>query len=257
VTGGVGVGWLPFGTNFVGDGFTGSAGQTQFGMDFVSLAFLNEMSYGGWSRRMAQFQQNQGTPQQAGPQFGLLPGSDFAALANAFFELYARLRNNEISRRCQEEVIDRLTPIGFSLDGFVSYLERGAAFYNGETSQAPIAGTITTQQAANAGFGAGATVASVFARETVVNGQTRRFEALTSITSPSLLMFFRPGTIDTSRGGNNRSNFGRLFHEGLHGYGGSTGGTSLFDQDLEQAFYGNRRGRPSSDFTDYIGQRCF
>ena len=173
------------------------------------------------------------------------------ALSNALFEVYARLRNNEFSEDCQENVIDRLTPLGFNLNDFVSYLERGAAFYNGTTSQAPAAGTVTTLQAANAGYGQGATVADVFAN----NANRRQTNALTSITSRSLLIFIRPGTLNVSQGGNNGDNFGLLFHEALHGYGGSRGGTSFFDADLQDAF-GLSHGA-SQNISDYIQEHCF
>jgi hypothetical protein len=77
--------------------------------------------------------------------------------------------------------------------------------------------------------------------------------AMTSITSPTLLIFFRPDTIDLRNGGVNGRNLSLLFHEALHGYGGSLGGTSFFDGDLRRAFNLGQNG----DISEHIRKNCF
>jgi hypothetical protein len=191
--------------------------------------------------------QQRAAPPQADP----LPAREGAAVSNALAALIKAL-SGKIGKNCQKNVIDKLAQkYGFGLSDFVSYLGKGANFYNGLTSQAPVAGTITTPQAANAGFGRGATIASVF-NNTSSGLQTN---ALTSITSPTLLVFLRPNAISRSRGGVNDDNLGLLFHEGLHGYGGTQGGTSYFDQDLTSTF--GLKGKDSGSISDHISRNCF
>lgn len=162
-----------------------------------------------------------------------------------------------ISEDCQKNVIDKLAEkLGFEVAIFVNtYLSKGASFFNGLTSNAPIAGTVITAQAFRSGFGGsnpiwyGRTVAQHF--NNAPSGI--QVNALTSITSPTLLVFVRPGTIDLSSGGSNGRNLSLLFHEALHGYGGSLGGTTYNDQDLRETFGIGASGNISA----YIKQHCF
>lgn len=47
-----------------------------------------------------------------------------------------------------------------------------------------------------------------------------------------------------------------LFHEALHGFGGTVGGTSYFDADIQAAF-GIDVGKASENITKYIRENCF
>jgi RHS repeat-associated protein len=188
------------------------------------------------------------------PSDGLadLPPSQGTAILNAFNALWYDLGN--LSSDCLKHVIQPLTKsLGFNLGAFVTYLGHGADFYNGLGSNALIAGTVTTAQAANnSPFFPGETIAQAF--NTISGGQ--QTVALTSIMSPTLEVFLNPKFINRSNKGVNGQNLALLFHEALHGYGGSLGGTSYFDADLRSAF-GLPAGCPSSQISDYIQKHCF
>lgn len=164
------------------------------------------------------------------------------------------LRTLVPSKKCKKKVIDELNNNqGFLWTDFQKYLAGPAYFYDGTQSQAPIAGTVYHPQAARAytytlGLPANATVAQVFAQK---RGQTM-IAALTSIVARSLTVFFRPSRI----GGNAKDNAALLFHEALHGYGGTLGGTSYFDSDIQAAFFGTSGG-VSHNITTHIRRNCF
>jgi len=175
------------------------------------------------------------------------------AITNAFSGLATLLQTP--SQKCQTNVIDKLknSPLNFDLNSFLGYLANGAQFFDGTQSDASIAGTITSAQAAaNAPFAPCTTVSCLFAR----TNENRRVNALTSITSGTLLVFLRPDAISTDNSGLNSQNYSLLFHEALHGYGGSLGGTSYFDSDIMQAL-GISNTQPSSAISAYIKQNCF
>lgn len=100
-------------------------------------------------------------------------------------------------------------------------------------------------------YGPGATVAGVFN-----DTSSTKTNAMTSITSLTLLAFLRPGRVSTSKSGVNGGNLALLFHESLHGFGGSLGGSSYFDQDLKSTF-GLKSGKGSDDITKHIKKNCF
>jgi hypothetical protein len=175
------------------------------------------------------------------------------AIRNANVQLLRDLNFGNISDKCRENVIDKLSEAfpDFDKGEFVRYLiaSGNEGLQDGTTSQARYAGTITTEQAANAaGYGT-STIADVFR-------SNRGLNAVTSITAPYFTAFFRPNTIDTSNRGNNSQNKALLFHEALHGYGGTRGGTSYFDSDLQSAF-GITVQPVSSNITQYIKDNCF
>lgn len=164
-----------------------------------------------------------------------------------------RLKNLKISEKCQKNVIDKLEKyLGFSFKDFQSFLAKGTEFYDGTKSTATVAGNVTLQLPADVKYGRGATVASVFNSDDA----NKQVNALTSITSPTLKAYFRPSSIS----GNSRSAAALLFHEALHGFGGTKGGTSYFDQDIQQALFGKNSekvGEASSNISDYIKKHCF
>jgi hypothetical protein len=55
------------------------------------------------------------------------------------------------------------TTARFHVRDFLSFLNKGANFYNGEASAAPVAGNIGTLAWSNASYGQGATLSGVFA----------------------------------------------------------------------------------------------
>jgi hypothetical protein len=151
---------------------------------------------------------------------------------------------------CYTQVISRLSAIeGFDVGKFTNYLRMGGTFYNGTQSQLAVAGNVTSPAAAVAAYGKGATVATVFRA-----GATN---AVTSITAPTLTVFLDPQAI---RGRSAGGLLSFLFHEALHGYGGTLGGTSFFDHDIQVALFGKdspKVGAPSINITKFIEDHCF
>ncbi len=156
-----------------------------------------------------------------------------------------------ISEDCQKNVIDRLSndsTLKFDIEKFRAFIANGAQFYDGTQSNALYAGTITTASAALAnGIAAGTTVAQRFANTPGVNAET-------SILSSSLVIFFRPNSISNSSQSQNMS---LLFHEALHGFGGSLGGTSYFDSELQRALRLTVDPNNTRNITDHIRNNCF
>jgi RHS repeat-associated protein len=146
-----------------------------------------------------------------------------------------------VSEDCQKNVIDKLKGIGFDLKGFINFLGNNPQFYNGLTSQALAAGTVSPKQPADILYGPGATIARIFN----ASGNTRP-NALTSITSPTFLSFFRPDAI----GGSGSGTQSLLFHEGIHGF------TGKVDADIQNAL-GINETSVSQNITAYIKRHCF
>jgi RHS repeat-associated protein len=146
-----------------------------------------------------------------------------------------------VSQGCQENVIDKLKGIGFNLNGFINFLGNNPRFYNGVTSTAPVAGTVSPKQPADLLYGPGATIADVFKG----SGNTRP-NALTSITSATFLSFLRPDAI-TGSGIDTQS---LVWHEGIHGF------TRKVDADVQNAL-GIKETPVSRNITDYIKKHCF
>jgi hypothetical protein len=189
-------------------------------------------------------------PSTDGGDGAMLPPNKGRALANAMVGLITQLENP--SDNCLKRVISPLKLLGFELNDFRDFLTQGAYFFDGPNSHVPYSGNITYPQAARIKVGPYGTVADAFA--TVENNQ--RVTALTSITTSALTTYFTASAISMRHGGNNKSNKALLFHEGLHGYGGTLGGTSFFDDDLKDTF-GIKPDRPSSDITNFIKKHCF
>lgn len=177
-----------------------------------------------------------GSPQNLAP----LPDKQNNNLIKATNSLATKLAAG-VSKDCQKNVIDKLKSIGFDLNGFISFLGNNPQFYNGLTSQAPAAGTVSPKQPADILYGPGATIADVFKG----SGNTRP-NALTSITSPTFLSFFRPNAIDGSGDGPQSL----LFHEGIHGF------TGKVDADIQNAL-GIKETPVSQNITDHIRKHCF
>ena len=81
-------------------------------------------------------------------------------LDNARAKLHFTLEEG-ISEDCQKNVLDKIP--GLHVRDFLSFLNKGANFYNGEASAAPVAGNIGTLAWSNASYGQGATLSGVFA----------------------------------------------------------------------------------------------
>jgi RHS repeat-associated protein len=175
-------------------------------------------------------------PQNLAP----LPDKQNTNLIKAASALASRLAAG-VSEDCQKNVIDKLKSIGFDLKGFISFLGNDPRFYNGLTSQALAAGTVSPKQPADLLYGPGATIADVFK-----GSGTSRPNALTSITSRTFLSFFRPDAINGSGAGTQ----GTLFHEGIHGF------TGKVDADIQNAL-GIKETPVSQNITDYIRKHCF
>lgn len=139
----------------------------------------------------------------------------------------------------------------FDYGAFARYLHNSglSGLKDGTTSQLPIAGTVTTPQAAAILFPGATTVADAFRLNSGLN-------AVTSVLSSTLTTFFRPGALSTSNNGVNGRNQSLILHEALHGFGGSLGGTSYFDDQLQKAF-GIPVQADSSNITTYIKDNCF
>jgi RHS repeat-associated protein len=231
-----------------------SAGSSQGSISVTGAASIGAFGQGHIGELLAG---SEGSTRR-GPQpplFDPLDAKDAAAMEAANNSLMNYLLSG-VSEDCQKNVIDKLAQkLGFEAVAFVNYLRLGVTFFNGLTSTAAIAGTITSARAFRAGFGGsnpiwyGRTVAEHFNNPP----SGLQVNAVTSITSPTLLVFVRPGALELSLGGDNARNLSLLFHEGLHGYGGTQGGTTYHDQDLRDAFGIGSAG----DISAYIKQHCF
>lgn len=177
-----------------------------------------------------------------------LPTDKSSALDNALRELIFRLNWEQVSPDCKTNVLEKLAANGFNLGAFVNFLSSNYEFYNGVTSHALAAGTIHPERTANILWGAGTTIATIFAS----TAGSQRTSALTSITSTYFLAFFNPGDISTDTRGINGRNMALLFHEGLHGFGART--NSFYDQDVMSIF--GLTG-VSGGISDYIQRHCF
>jgi hypothetical protein len=184
-----------------------------------------------------------------------LPSRQAGAIETAFENLAGLLLNQ--GERCNQNVLGKLqTAFGFSVVNFATYLQQGAKFFDGRLSTTPIAGGVTSPEAASTLYGVGATVSSVFA----TNPGGLQVNAMTSMTASTLTVYFRPSAIRLGNGGLNVRNLVLLFHEALHGYGGSLGGTSYNDRQLQVAFFGAgspQVGAASSNISAYIRANCF
>lgn len=83
--------------------------------------------------------------------------------------------------------------------------------------------------------------------------------ALTSIATSTLTVYLAPTAVSTS-GGIGTVKLSLLFHEALHGFGGTLGGTSFFDHDMQEALFGKNSpevGAPSVSITNLIRSNCF
>jgi hypothetical protein len=190
------------------------------------------------------------------PLFVDLPAEKLNALMTAMGVLLDALYNP--SESCLNKVINPLAEkFGFGVAEFYNYLNQGAKFYDGTATLAPVAGNVTTPAAANALYGPSASIASVFGqtRTDPATGATLRTDALTSITTPIFTAYFRPSAIDSSgTPAGLARNAGLLFHEALHGFGGTLGGTSYFDDDLKDAF--RLIGAGSDSISEHISKNC-
>lgn len=164
------------------------------------------------------------------------------------------LENLTLSYKCKKNVIDKLSAAfsDFSWTAFLSFLAKGGTFYDGPKSKVSVANSVYTPAAANARFKSGALVSDVFK---VDSRATQQVNALTSMISPTLTVYFRSDEIPR----NVKDRVALVFHEALHGFGGSLGGTSFFDDELQKAFVGaksKRVGEASKNIDDWIRKNC-
>lgn len=194
----------------------------------------------------------------AGVEFQVRGGaqqlSPLDAMYNAYVELTRDLLWGNISNRCREKVFGKLSKkfSDFDYGSFARFLNNSGSsgLQDGTTSLDNIAGTVTVPQVAPIMFPGATTVADAFRLNTGLH-------ALTSIVSKFLLVFFRPSTIDMSHNGVNSRNKSLLLHEALHGYGGSLGGFSYFDTELQDAFGITVDGNNTENISKYIKDNCF
>ena len=151
-----------------------------------------------------------------------LPPERDRAIQNSLQELIAFLKAGKFSKKCQENVIDKLNNIkGFSLDKFVKFLELGGDFYDGTKSSAPL-----SVYAPDGGYTI--TIAQRFKNEGGLAATTAYGSNVSKFT-----VFFRPKTIETEEkksrttgakiSGLTNDNLVFIFHEGLHGFGNFLG----------------------------------
>jgi YD repeat-containing protein len=203
---------------------------------------------GVWNLSVVMFAVSDGSQNPVGQPLASKPR---LLAINAFFDLYARLKNGEISDNCRKKVFDKLkAKYGFDLDAFVAYLGNGAHLFDGTNSQTPIVGGITTALAARSAFPRMNTVADVFKEKP---GLT----ALTSFMTSSFTVFLRPEDLQTSNSGANGQNLAQFLHEALHGYGASLPKQSYYDQVLQAAFGLKVDPKNTQNITDYIRNNCF
>ncbi|MCP9496340.1 MAG: hypothetical protein MSG64_18000, partial [Pyrinomonadaceae bacterium MAG19_C2-C3] len=190
---------------------------------------------------------------QTAPQFAPLSDRQGDALSNAFNELRGRVSENDLSKDCRKNVIDKLKKIGFDLKSFGNYLYRsGANFADGSNSQIATSAALAPSQILQGT--PPPTIAGLFAAAPGITALTSA-----NLSANSLTVFFRTSAIDLSNSGVNSYNQGLLFHEALHGYGSSVNGGNFgaySDKGLLGLFGLNTAG-PSSQITAHIQKHCF
>jgi len=180
------------------------------------------------------------------------------AFRNALAELAARLRAGKVNDNCKTEVLDKLATIkGFNLEDFISFLEEGGNFYDGEKT------TTLYSDYHPAISGGTQTVAQFLDRQDGVHAFTAIGKRFTTLT-----IFFDPAFIETKTktslisgdklSGLTTSNLAFAFHEALHGYGNYIGkgvANGYFDSDLLSLFGLDGSGG-SIAISDYIEKNC-
>jgi RHS repeat-associated protein len=184
-----------------------------------------------------------------------------AAVKNAFDDLFKMFANG-ISKKCQENVIDKLSNYipDFNADTFKSYLAGGVTVHNGTHSITPMSQVLTPGALRNFNMSGdqtvGANMASINAAALTValpGTQTLNVYVDTGILYNS---WFSPN------GSPSTASLGALmFHEALHGYGATipVGGENvILDNFLKGALLGGQ-GDPDNthDITQYIFENCF
>jgi hypothetical protein len=152
---------------------------------------------------------------------------------------------------CFNTVIEPLEAAGLNPSAFIGFLGSGGTFYDGTQSNVAVAGNVTSTAAANAQYGAGATVSGVFNAA----GSTQTV-AMTSIMTSTFTTYLNPTYVS---GLSAAQQSALLFHEALHGYGGTLGGTSFGDTNLQEIFFGvgsPQVGQASVNISNFIQEHC-
>jgi hypothetical protein len=179
-------------------------------------------------------------------------------LVNAMISLGVYLKLGP-SNDCIENVISKLEAKfkDFNRDEFAAFVfsvenrvEDGTWPGDGGGAAKTLYPYVTSQQAAEVMFPGSYYVYQAFEANP---GMT----ALTSVTSFYFHVFVRPERVNTSENGFNADNKALLFHEALHGYGGTKGGTSYFDDDIQDALGIDVDPKNTKNITDYIKKHCF
>ncbi len=140
-------------------------------------------------------------------------------------------------KSCTNKVINKLAPAGFDLGAFKDYLKLGWFFYDGTRAQAKPKDVLYSTEAGATVYlklrwklPADATIADVFAaarkgerkreKGKIIKGKGKLL-AITSMIRKQLTVFFNPEEIY----GPAREKAGLIFHEGLHGWSSTLGGT--------------------------------
>jgi RHS repeat-associated protein len=156
---------------------------------------------------------------------------------------------------CGREIIGKLERSNFDFDLFKTYLRFGISAYDGTKTVARINGAVYPNVYSAREFlrpfklPEDATVKQVFAATSTSGG---RIQALTSLAFKSqLTTFFRPEAI-----GDDKTTFGLLFHEALHGFGAWMGASGFDDAGLK-ATLGIPLSKPSHEISVLIRQYCY
>jgi YD repeat-containing protein len=182
----------------------------------------------------------------------------FVALDTAKNMLILELRGafGDVSEKCKKNVLDKLASIGFNVESFTSYLERGNDFQEGTTSNMSLSTALAPGQIK--GTNLPKTVSELFAAVPGINALTSG-----SLSPTKLTVFFKGSSID----GHADSHYNRslMFHEGLHGYGSFLTGGKITDGSVFGAYsdqgllklFGLNTGGASSQITQHIRDNCY
>ncbi len=163
-----------------------------------------------------------------------------------------RVKTFKPSDDCQKNVIDKLSKLGFKLEDFQKYLEKGFNVYDIAKSTVSVVGSLFNQiEAKGYNLTSADTISETYKDTKTPEGNISRTNAVTSISSATFLSYIRPDAL-----GNDNRNRAFMFHEGLHGFLSSIGGKGYTDSDLKSAF-SLKETDNTDDITKHIKENCF
>jgi hypothetical protein len=164
------------------------------------------------------------------------------------------IKNLKPSEDCQKNVIDKLAKLGFNLDDFKKYLEKGYKAYDITNSTISVVGSLfTEEQAKTRKLTSANTISETYKNKENKDASGKVISytittAVTSIQSDTFLTYLNPLWF-----GDENRNSAWIFHEALHGF--LTDAKGRTDADIQNAL--GLSETDSVNITNYIRDNCF